>query len=199
MATTSTPPGTSARGQRRRAALLEALAALLEERPLAEIQIDDIARRADITRSGFYFYFPTKAAAVAALMDDLIESFITVAVDWYERDDADHTGRVRAAMTAAVALWRENARLVAAMLDAAASDAEVAGIWEAFLTGLKATAADRIRRDRRLKLAPATIPAADLAAVLIDMTAYAMERDVRDGPLAHTTDALVHIWDRAVY
>jgi hypothetical protein len=106
---------------------------------------------------------------------------------------------VRAGLTAAVTLWREHAALVTAMFDAAASDPEVAAIWETFLTSLKDRGRDRIERDRRLGLAPTTIPAADLAAVLIDMTAYAMERDVRDGPLAHTVESLVHVWDRALY
>ena len=36
------------------------------------------------------------------------------------------------------------------------------------------------------------------------MTAYAMERDARsiaagEGPLPHSVDTLVHVWDRALY
>jgi len=204
MSTTTPLPGASARGQRRRAELLQALSELLEERPLADIQIDDVARLAGITRSGFYFYFPTKAAAVAALVDDLLASMLTLAVDWYERDDEDHADRVRTSMTAVVGFWREHAALITAMFDASATDAVAAEIWESFLDRLKTRSTARIERDRKLGLAPDGVPADALAAVLIDATAHAMARDVRairagDGPVAHTTDALVHTWDAAVY
>jgi AcrR family transcriptional regulator len=197
-------PGESARGRRRRAALLEALSELLEEAPLAEIQVEDIAARAGLTRSGFYFYFPTKAAAVAALMDDVLERMLTVAADWYTRDDDDHTDRVRQGITAVVTFWRAEAGMINAMFDAAASDGDARTIWDSLLSRLKARVADRIERDRALGLAPNGLPAADLAAVLVDMTAYAMDRDVRAitagaGPLGHSAETLVHVWDTSLY
>lgn len=196
--------GSSARGQRRRERLLEALSDLLEEKPLADIQIDDIAARAGITRSGFYFYFPTKAAAVGALVDDVLTDMLTVSSDWYERDDPDHTDRVRQGISAVVGLWRSQPGMITAMFDAAAINADVRGIWDSLLARLKVTVADRIERDRGLGLAPEGLPAAHLATVLVDMTAYAMERDARAiatgaGPLPHSIDTLVHVWDRAMY
>ncbi len=192
-------PGKSARGQRRRADLLDALEQLLEDTPLAAIQIDDIARRAGITRSGFYFYFPTKAAAVAALVDDVLQGMLSVSAEWFEREDADHEGRVRAGVTAVAGYWREHAPLITAMFDAAATDPEVATIWDSLLARLKQSVAARMERDRELGLSGQTLATAPLAAVLIDMTAYAMERDARGGPTAGVVESLVHVWDRAMY
>ena len=131
----ATVSGNSARGQRRRELLLESLADLLEEKPLADIQIDDIAARAGITRSGFYFYFTTKAAAVAALVDDVLTDMLTVSSAWYERDDSDHTDRVRQGISAVAGLWRAQPGMITAMFDAADCDADVRAIWDSLLAG----------------------------------------------------------------
>ena len=63
-------------GDERRTALLTALEDLLESRPLAQIGVADISRAAGVTRSAFYFYFPSKAAAVAALLADFHEQML---------------------------------------------------------------------------------------------------------------------------
>ena len=62
-----------ARGDKRRSALLESLDHHLRESSLESINIADISRRAGVTRSAFYFYFENKAAAVAALMERMVD------------------------------------------------------------------------------------------------------------------------------
>src|SRR5689334_14926815 len=63
-------------GDRRRAALLEALDELLQENDLEHIAIADISARAGVTRSAFYFYFENKAACVAALGAEMYQEAI---------------------------------------------------------------------------------------------------------------------------
>lgn len=48
--------------ERRRNRILEAAAALFGEMPFAEVQVDDIARRAGIGKATLYRYFPSKEA-----------------------------------------------------------------------------------------------------------------------------------------
>src|SRR5690606_7999010 len=69
----ATPGATpaSSRADARRTALLHALDDLLREAVLDDIKIADISSRAGVTRSAFYFYFDSKAAAVAALMSEV--------------------------------------------------------------------------------------------------------------------------------
>jgi TetR/AcrR family transcriptional regulator, ethionamide resistance regulator len=191
-------------GEERREALLTALEELLAENPLDAISIADITRKAGVTRSGFYFYFSTKAAAVAALLEDLRGQMIAVAADWYERSDAPHHDRVRRALGSTIVLWREHATLMIAMFDAAGSDTEARALWEGWIDALAQRAAARIAEDRAAGLAPDGADVGALSAVLTGMTVRAMERDVRDLVETGTgtpgvEEALIHAWDRAVY
>ena len=57
-----------------------------QESSLESINIADIARRAGVTRSAFYFYFESKAAAVAALMEELYDEIFAVSRELTSRE-----------------------------------------------------------------------------------------------------------------
>src|SRR3954453_21499426 len=61
-----------ASGDERERAILETAEQLLEERPLSEISVDDLAKGAGISRPTFYFYFPSKDAVVLTIIDRLV-------------------------------------------------------------------------------------------------------------------------------
>lgn len=64
------------RFQRSRAAVLAAVTALLDRRPMAEISITQLVAEAGITRPTFYQHFPDiPAAATAAALERLAEAF----------------------------------------------------------------------------------------------------------------------------
>ncbi|MGY4101914.1 TetR/AcrR family transcriptional regulator [Nocardia sp. R16R-3T] len=186
----------SGKGRRRRTDVLNALTELLQSHRLADIEVQDIARQTGISRSNFYFYFPTKGAAVAALIADIRHNLRAVAVDWYSRDDLPDDERIHRGMHATVEYWRAHARLIAAMFEAVREDPEVRGVWQETIDELTAGASERIARaDNTYQ---GFQPAA-LAAVLVDMTARAMERDVisiveSGRPLPEIEAALVHVW-----
>src|ERR1700710_2077979 len=84
-ATMSTPLPTSeaaprgrraarASGDDRERAILSTAERLLEERPLGEISVEDLARGAGISRPTFYFYFPSKDAVLLTLVDRMVEA-----------------------------------------------------------------------------------------------------------------------------
>src|SRR5438132_268267 len=106
------------RADLRRQALLDALEQLLEHKPLDQIGIAEITRKADVTRSAFYFYFPTKAAAVAALLSDLYEQLETVAASWYAGGPGTPRERVQTGFEESIKVWRTHAGLLVAMFDA---------------------------------------------------------------------------------
>ncbi|WP_433567222.1 TetR/AcrR family transcriptional regulator [Nocardia sp. CA-151230] len=176
--------------------MLDALTELLQAHRLTDIEVQDIARQAGISRSNFYFYFPTKGAAVAALISDIQHNLRAVAVDWYGRNDLPDDERIVRGMRATIEYWRAHARLIAAMFEAVNEDAEVRQAWQETLDELAAGASERIARDNTQfsGFQPPT-----LAAVLVDMTARAMERDVTSivdtgRPLPEIEAALVHVW-----
>ena len=59
-------------GRRPELAILETAERLLEERPLAEISVDDLAKGAGMSRPTFYFYFPSKDAVLLTLLERVI-------------------------------------------------------------------------------------------------------------------------------
>src|SRR5438093_12352317 len=105
----------------RRAALLQALDRLLADRRLDAIAIADISREAGVTRSNFYFYFPSKGAAVAELVGPALDQMAALATSWDVAQRSTPAERVRQVVTETVSYWRQQAALMVAMADAAAT------------------------------------------------------------------------------
>lgn len=192
------------RGDQRRAALLGALDELLATRSLGEIGIAEITRAAGVSRSAFYFYFPTKAAAVAALLSDFYDEMQQAAVGWYEGGPGTPLQRLRKGFIATIALWHERAALLVAMLDAIGADPEVREVWGSWIDGFIDRIASRISEERASGLARGTADPHALATVLMGAALIGMERDVRaivagEAPSAARAKALVETFHRAIY
>src|ERR1700739_4733672 len=155
------------RGDERRTQLLEALEQLLTARPLADIGIADITRAAGVTRSAFYFYFPTKAAAVAALLADFRDDMQQAGAPWYKGHAGTPLERIQATVDASILLWRDHASLLVAMLDGIATDPEVREIWESWTEGFIDQITTGIINDRNEGLARRTSDPRALATVLM--------------------------------
>jgi AcrR family transcriptional regulator len=184
--------------------LLTALEGLLAERSLAEIGIADITRAAGVTRSAFYFYFPSKAAAVAALLADFYEEMVGAASEWYDGSTGSALQRLRAGFEASVVAWRARTELMVAMLDAIGSDAEARDVWQRWIDAFVDRAAARIDEDRAAGLARQSVDAGALATALVGAVFHMMERDVRAiragaAPSDLVVPALTDIWHRAIY
>ena len=190
-------------GDRRRAHLLTALHRLLETQSLASISVADIARAAEVTRQAFYFYFPSKAAAVAELLGDIYTDIFRVA-PWFDQRDGDSLAQLRAGIEASTARWRASAGLMVAMLDAVGSDPEVRTIWTGWVQEFEERATARISSDRDQGIARTDMEPPALARVLVGCIFQAMERDVRDiqagnPPTEHLAATVFDVWRRAAY
>jgi AcrR family transcriptional regulator len=192
------------RGDERRTQLLDALAQLLGSRALTDIGIADITRAAGVTRSAFYFYFPTKAAAVAALFADFGDDVRQAGAPWYQGGSGTPLQRIQLTVEASIKLWRNQASLVVAMLDGIATDPEAREIWETWTQGFIDQIAGRILDDRDNHLSRSTSDPHALATILMGATLYGMERDVRtivagQPPPPSMADALIELWYRTLY
>lgn len=194
----------TSKGDVRREAILTTLAELLSTERFGEITIADITEHAGISRPAFYFYFPGKAAAVAALLAAVTDDLLALASSWYEGRPGPARRHLRVGMRATIAEWRRNAALFAAVLDAAAADAATAELWTAFIQSFIDRVTDRIERDTGRSTAFRAPSAGALATGLVHMTFALMEEDVRnllaggDG-LPELEDVLVHTWHHAVH
>ncbi|MEV7430921.1 TetR/AcrR family transcriptional regulator [Nocardioides sp. NPDC092400] len=192
------------RGDQRRAALLEALDHHLRDAGrdarLEDINVADLSRRAGVTRSAFYFYFENKAAAVAALMDEM------------EDDAWDAAGllggegvmrdRVAAAIRTVIEGWRRRTHVHLAMLEARATSAAVRERWESRTASFVEVVAALVESERAAGLAPAGPSATAVATALLDLNDRTLERLVRapdDADWDPHVDAVVHLWTSAIY
>ena len=192
------------RGDRRRAALLQALDEHLQEAGpdarLEDLNVADLSRRAGVTRSAFYFYFDNKAAAVAALMDEMEEEA------W---DAAELLGgegamrdRVAVAIRRVVEGWASRTHVYRAMLEARATSPAVRERWEARLASFVDVVAALVESERAAGRAPDGPSAAAIGTALLDLNDRTLERLVRapaDLDWDRHVEAVVHVWTSTIY
>src|ERR1700727_3137860 len=84
-----------AAGDEREQAILQTAERLLAERSLGETSVDDLTQGAGLSRSAFYFYFPSKDAVVLTLVDRMVEQTAGAGTDTLLKLDSDPAGAWR--------------------------------------------------------------------------------------------------------
>jgi AcrR family transcriptional regulator len=208
----SVPPLRSGRGRRvsrasgddRERAIMQTAERLLEERSLSEISVDDLARGAGISRSAFYFYFPSKDAVVLTLVDRMVKEAAAA------RDEVAE----RLLMTDPIAAWRESLRIfyatfgahravIRAASELGSTNAEARVAHSQILEGWVADVTERIEAERERGAAPQGAPARDLAVALVQMNERVLSAIFIDEAPAvledNVLEVLDHIWLTSVY
>ena len=188
-AETTTPVrrrGGPTKGDQREARILEATRGLLAERSAGDLTVDAIAKAAGVTRTAFYFYFPTKHAVVAALLEGLWEEF-GASHGWFTAEGPDRAG-LREQHRLVADVWRRHKEILVCAQGSVDYQPVVEwaeALHDRFVTGLAA----KIDRDRDAGLAPDGVPAEALAA---------MVWDVRDARFRAMTALTPRALDRAL-
>jgi AcrR family transcriptional regulator len=182
------------------AAVLRATEELLAEgSPFADLKIEQIANRAGISRTAFYFYFSDKRELLMRLTEGLSELMYAQSERWWatgksqELSDALHT---------VIALYREHRALLGAVVEAATYDAEVAAFWRAIVGRFVEATQARIEAEQAAGRARPELSAGAAAFALtwmVERTCY--EHQAQGAPFDDEAlhDALMAIWLRAVY
>jgi AcrR family transcriptional regulator len=196
-------PGGPPKGDRRRRAILDAVERLLTEKTIAQLSVEDIAAAAGISRSGFYFYFESKYAALGDALGDVGDEMSRAAEDFFAGTDEPPEVYVPRALSRVKDLWRRHADLMVAIVDAAHSDSGARALWDAWVLQFVESIAERIEFERAAGRAPDGPPARDLARTLMLMNAAVLDGDARDvatrGSGGDTVAALTHVWLGAVW
>jgi AcrR family transcriptional regulator len=189
-------------GEERRLAILAAVEDLLRERPLSRISIGDIAGAAGVTRSGFYFYFASKGAAVSALLGDVFADMIDGAAEFIHGTGDPRAG-MRTVLAGTWSLWHAHEALIIAMIDARGTDAAVRELWEAWIERFVEPLAAGIELQRSTGRARPGPDPRDLIRVLLGANVATYERLSRTDPapadVERALDALAAVWAGAVY
>lgn len=190
-------------GDDRERAILGAFEALLGERALHEISIDDIARGAGISRPTFYFYFASKEAVLLSLFERMLAEANARRGDSLERIADDPPARLREGFAAFYDVFRAHRPVTLAGAEARASSAEVEAVWGAVMEAWVAEAAAAIESERARGAAPPGVPARDLAISLLLMNERVQHAALAGRAPAvaedDVVDVLVAIWTRAIY
>ncbi len=203
-----TPPTTRRRAPRKgdltEQRLLREAEALLADRPLASIGIDEIAQAAGISRSSFYFYFASREALLRTLGERAQEEVFASAAGWLNRTDEPPDEAISRTLADNLTLWRKHGPVLRALYDARNGDAETRALWRAIARRYVDATAAQIERERTVGLAPPAPPEArPLAAILTGMNIRAFY-DASQRPASRQRDqqlvqALATVWMRSVY
>lgn len=101
---------------------------LAEGIAFADLSIEQIVKRAGLSRPTFYTYFRDKRALVLHLGVAFEEDLATVAGPWLESAEGD----VRDTLDGVLKVFARHAPVIAAVTEAATYDDEVASFWRAF-------------------------------------------------------------------
>jgi AcrR family transcriptional regulator len=207
----ASPSSTRARGRRstrpsgddRELAILTTAERLLEQRPLADISVDDLAKGAGISRPTFYFYFPSKDGVLLRLFEQVIVAADTALENLVAGPPADRDNIWRAGINVFFETFGAH-RAVSRAADAArTTNPEIRRLWSTFMQKWVAHIAAVIEFERSRGAAPETLPAHELSAALhlmnerVMLAAYTAEQP--SVPEDHVLDTLVHLWISGIY
>jgi TetR/AcrR family transcriptional regulator, ethionamide resistance regulator len=195
---------TRASGDDRERAILETAEKLLEERPLGEISVDDLAKGAGISRPTFYFYFPSKDAVVLTIIDRLVadaaegrEEILTALAEQGPR------AGLRVSLENLYGAFRSRPGVVRAGSELRATNQEARDLWAAVMEGWVVDVTAVIEFQRERGAAPPGPPAREMAIALVQMNERAQYATLLDEQPSldrdRALDVLIEIWLRAIY
>jgi AcrR family transcriptional regulator len=190
-------------GDDREQAILATAERLLEERALADISVDDLAKGAGISRPTFYFYFKSKEAVLLTLLEPMIARADAEFDGAAQRPPADPCQVCRNVINAFFTAFSSHRAVARAGTEALATSSEIRAIWSGFMQKWIDQTAAMIGAERARGAAPETIPAADLATSLNQMNERTMMATLSaEHPAVsedHVVDTLTHIWVSSIY
>jgi TetR/AcrR family transcriptional regulator, ethionamide resistance regulator len=186
----------SLRSDERREAILDALDGWLKDSSLDAINVAEITAQAGVTRSAFYFYFENKAAAVAALMERLINE-IFVVNDEFTTGGGSPQDLVFGMLNGLFETSERYRHVFSAMLEARGSSDTIRKIWDDARDVFAPSVAAWIRQERRSDTPDADV----LAAVLLEFNDRMLERFILGGALtrAQLIEGAAAIWLSTIY
>ena len=190
-------------GDDRELAILATAERLLEERPLTDISVDDLAKGAGISRPTFYFYFSSKEAVLLTLLDRVVTEADTALESLIENPPLDRDNMWRTGINVFFQTFGSHKGVSRAGWAARDTSADVRQLWSTFMQKWITHTAAVIEAERARGGAPDTLPAQELATALNLMNERALfasfAAEQPSVPEARVLDTLVHIWVTSIY
>jgi AcrR family transcriptional regulator len=190
-------------GDERQQAILATAESLLEQRPLQEISVDDLARGAGISRPSFYFYFASKDAVFLALVDRLVEKADTGRAGLLERLHEDPAARWREGLQVFYETFGAHRAVLVAGAQARTTNPEARELWANVMESWVQDATGAIEAERARGAAGPGVDARELAIALVSMNERVLYATFAEDPPAvaeqNVMDVLLSVWLSAIY
>jgi len=189
-------------GDDRQLAILTTAERLLEQRPLTDISVDDLAKGAGLSRPTFYFYFPSKDAVMLTLFERVIVEADSALESMVANPPADLKALWRIGINVFVETFGSH-RAVSLAAESARTNKDLRELWSRFMQKWVAHIATVIEAERSRGAAPVTLPADELSAALnllnekVMLSSFAGDRP--SVPRERLLETLVHIWVTSIY
>jgi len=192
-----------ASGDERERTILATAERLLEDRPLSEISVEDLARGAGISRPTFYFYFPSKDAVLLTLVDRMVEEAASSREEALARLAAEPRAGWRQGLQSYFETFGSRRPVILAAAELRATNAEARELWSQVMEGWVADVSAIIEAERARGAAPPGQPARELAIALLQMNERAQFATFAgESPSLEedrVMDVLLDVWMRAIY
>ena len=109
-------------------AILDAAEALLAAESFHALTVEDVMKKAGLTRTAFYRYFPDLEAVLLRRMSELHAELAEAASLWLDLD-ADPSEPILAANTGLAEVYKQHGRILLAFADAAGRGPEIEKAW----------------------------------------------------------------------
>ena len=190
-------------GDDREQAILATAERLLQERPLADFSVDDLAKGAGISRPTFYFYFQSKTAVLLSLLDQMNSKAYAALHSLRGKQSGDPATLWRARIKAFFEVSGSHRAVAVAGAAAKATNPEVRQLWSALMQRWISFTTVTIEAERERGAAPDTVPAGDLSVALNMLSERVMAAtftaEEASIPEDRVIDTLVHIWLASIY
>lgn len=182
-------------------AILAAARELLDELGFERLTMDRLARRAHLSRTAVYFYFPNKRAVVDRVVQQAFADMRAAGAPYLEGGGEDARRELRAGIAGVVRVVERNAHILRVTAELIGVDGHLPTEWEPYIQGLVRSAEHRIEADQRRGIAPTDIPARIAAQALCAMVERHLSADVfrGGGNARESIRVLADLWWRAVY
>jgi AcrR family transcriptional regulator len=177
-------------------AVLAATEGLLSEgRAFADLRVEEIAKRAGISRTAFYFYFRGKRELLMRLTEGVAEILYGEAETWFG-EPADGEAALREALARVLVVWNQHGVLLRAVVEASAYDEAIAAFWRAIMSRFVDASRARIEADA------VPVPAEPTAFALCwgtERACYQWLVEGNDFSDPRLLDGIVAMWTRTLY
>jgi AcrR family transcriptional regulator len=182
-----------------RQAVRGALVEMLAERPFKDVTVDELARRAGLSRTAFYFYYPDKNEVLKEATNEAAADVYAEADRWWHGEGPPET-LVREALEGIAAVYCEHSDMLRAAVEATTYDAEFRAFYESLIHRFVDATAEHLRREldagRVRPLEPDSI--AEALVWMAERCNYSILL-VEGRSQREVVDSLTAIWIHAIY